>query len=547
MAPTSSSVLNRRQFVYGSAAVAAALAASRPAFGLRASAQDAAEQTLRLVCAEPDTFDLALIGGGVAIQWANHVFEGLTRYDWENQQVVPAAAASWDISADNLTYTFHLNEGMVWTDGSPLTAHDFEYTFKRNLAPELAAPLASFLYPLKGAEDFFTGKTTDPATVAVTAKDDLTLEMTLNAVTPYWLMILSIWIAMPLKQAVVEAGGTTWMEPATIVSNGRFKLESWDHSQSAALVQNETFHGDKPKLTRIEYTMFQDPPSEGLTAFQTGDVDLTQVTVANADFVASDPELSKLQLHQAVSGTWQLRLDMSNADSVIHDVNVRKALYLGIDRDVLTHNVLKDFATPVYILTSPDVPSYDENARLQGTVEDAKQYLATAGFPNGEGFPGFQLGYVAAQENAQLVCEALLQMWKDNLGITTAQVFPVPTDWRTRIKTEAYDMYIGQWITDFPDPYEWHNVIFESDAWQTKWGDQTYIDMIKAANVEPDPAKRNQMFAAAEKYRIQDQMASIPLFTVGRMWVVQPWVQNLKISPLDGPLFNFTAVSIADH
>ncbi len=526
--------------------MSAALAMSSQAFPSLASAQSSTEQILRLVCEEPLTFDTGTIGGGIGIQWANHLFEGLTRYDWENQQVVPAAAASWDISADNLTYTFHLNEGMVWSDGSPLTAHDFEFAIKRNLDPTLAAPLASFLYPLAGAEDFFLGTSTDPSTVAVTAKDDVTLEMTLNAVTPYWLIILSLWITMPIPKAAVDAGGATWAEPPTIVSNGWFTMESWEHDQSMTLVRNENFHGTKPLLTGIEYTIFQDPPTQGLTAFETEDVDLAQVTVANADFVNSDPTLSELVYHQAVSGTWQLRLDMSNTESAIADVNVRKALYLAIDRDVLTSVVLKGFTTPVYVLTSPDIPSYDENARLAGTIDDAKKFLADAGFPNGEGFPGIQLGYAAAQENAQLVSEALVQMWKDGLGITNASVFPVPTDWRTRIKTESYDMYLGQWITDFPDPYEWHNVIFDGDAWQTKWKDQTYLDMIRAANVEVDPEKRNEMYSAAETYRIQDQMATIPLFTVGRLWVIQPWVQNLKISPLDGPILNTPDISIAE-
>jgi oligopeptide transport system substrate-binding protein len=546
MTTTSASSLSRRQLLQGSAALSAAMAMGFSTHRIT-SAQSSAEQTLRLVCEEPEAFDTGTIGGGIGIQWANHLFEGLTRYDWENKQVVPAAATSWDISPDSLTYTFHLAEGMLWSDGSPLTAGDFEYAIKRNLDPGLAGPLASFLYPLKGAEDFFLGTTTDPATIAVTAKDDLTLEMTLNAVTPYWLILLSLWNTMPIAKKAVDAGGATWTEPATIISNGRFKMESWDHDQGMVLVQNENFHGTKPTITRIEYTIFEDPPTQGLTAFQTGDVDLAQVTVANADFVASDPDLSPLQYSQAVSGTWQLRLDMSNEASVLADVNVRKALYLAIDRELLTGTVLKGYATPVYVLTSPDIPSYDENARLQGTLEDAKKFLADAGFPDGAGFPGFALGYSASQENAQLVSEALLQMWNDGLGITNATVFAVPTDWRTRIRTEDYDMYLGQWITDFPDPYEWHNVIFDGDAWQTKWKDQTYLDMIRAANVEVDPDKRNQMFAEAEAYRIQDQMATIPLFTVGRRWVIQPWVQNLKISPLDGPLININDISIADH
>jgi ABC-type oligopeptide transport system substrate-binding subunit len=371
--------------------------------------------------------------------------------------------------------------------------------------------------------------------------------MTLNAVTPYWLTLLSLWALMPIPKKAVDAGGALWMEPGTIISNGRFKMESWEHDQSMVMVQNENYHGEKPDITRIEYTIFENPPEQALTAFQTGDVDLAQVTIANVDFVAGDPDLSQLQYHQEVSGTWELRLDMSNADSAIADVNVRKALYLAIDRDLLTQTVLKGLMTPAYILTPPDVPSHDPASRLEGTIEDAKQYLADAGYPDGEGFPGIQLGFPAATENAQLVSEAIVQMWNDNLGITNATAFAVPSDWRTRIKTESYDMYLGQWITDFPDPYEWHNVIFEGDAWQSKWKDQTYLDMIAAANVEVDPASRLQQFTAAEAYMIRDQMATIPIYTVGRLWVIQPWVQGLALSPYDGPILTINDVTIADH
>jgi len=251
MVSKSASSLNRRRFVQGSAALSAALAMSRPAFSPNAGAQEGGEQVLRLACEEPETFDLGTIGGGIGIQWANHLFEGLVVYDWENQQVVPGAAETWDISTDNLTYTFHLRPGMLWSDGSPLTAHDFEYAIKRNLEPELAGPLATFLYPIKGAEEYFVGTTTDPATVAVTATDDVTLEMTLIGVTPYWLSILSLWTAMPIPKSAVDAAGVQWMEPETIVSNGRYKMESWEHDQSLVMVQNENYYGTKPSVTRI--------------------------------------------------------------------------------------------------------------------------------------------------------------------------------------------------------------------------------------------------------------------------------------------------------
>jgi len=352
---------------------------------------------------------------------------------------------------------------------------------------------------------------------------------------------------VPINKKSIDAGGAKWTEPETIISNGRYKMESWDHSQSMVLVQNENFHGDKPHVTRIEYTIFENPPDQALTAFETGGVDLAEVTVSNFDFVNGDPDLSQLLYHQGVSGTWELRLDMSNASSAIADVNVRKALYLAIDRDVLTKSILKDYMTPAYVLLPPDIPSYNPDVRLQGTVDDAKKFLADAGFPDGNGFPGLQLGFLARQENAQLVSEAIVQMWKDNLGITNAQAFAVPSDWRDRIKTENYDMYLGQWITDYPDPNEWHNVVFGGDAWQSKWHDQKYLDMIEAANVEVDPAKRLAAFSAAEAYMIQDQMATIPLYTVGRLWVIQKWVQGLKLAPYDGPLLTINEITIADH
>jgi oligopeptide transport system substrate-binding protein len=541
--------LSRRDLVKGGSAVTALIAMGAPNIAGIASAQDA-EQVLRMSALTPinptGPFDLALIGGGPGIQMANMMFEGLTVFDWNAHQVVAAAADTWELSADNLTYTFHLKQGMLWSDGSPLTAHDFEYAMKRNLDPALAAPLASFLYPIKGAEDYNTGKTTDTSTIAVTATDDLTLTMVMSDVTSYWPSILTLWTCFPINKKSIDAGGANWMQPETLITNGRYTMESWTPDQSMVLARNENFHGDKPGITKIEYTLFQNENEQALAVFQTGDLDTSPVSAANLDFVKSDPDLSKLLTIFPISGTWQLRLDMSNTASVISNVDVRKALYLAIDRDVLANNVLKGVPTPAYILTSPDIPSYDESARLEGTLDDAKTYLANAGYPDGANFPGFKLGYVSSQQDAQLACEAIVQMWKDNLGIT-AEAFAVPTDWRQRIKTEKFDMYYGGWTTDYPDPHEWHDVVFAGDAWQSHWTDQKYLDMIHAASIEPDNTKRYQMYADAEKYMIQDQMATIPLMTQRRPWVVQTWVQNLDVAPLDGPLIKINAVTIAAH
>jgi oligopeptide transport system substrate-binding protein len=535
-APTPTAQASSSSSVAGGAGTPAVGAQPTTAAG-SAAAASSGTQVLRRPSEEPMNFDTAIIGGGTGIEMCFFLFEGLTFYDWEQKKVLPAAAESWDVSDDKLTYTFHLRKGLLWSDGSPLTAHDYEYAIKRNLDPALGGTLTSFVFPIKGARDYNTKKTTDPNSVQVSATDDLTLKMMLEGVTPYWPVILSLWTTFPINKKSVDKGGAKWMEPENIISNGRYKMDSWTHDQKMVLVRNENYHGKKPAIDRIEYTIFQNPDSQGITAFQAGELDEANVLATSADFVTNDGTLSKLRRQVPISGTWQLRIDLSNTASPLSNVNVRKALYLGVDRNLLCTKILKGLNTPALTLLPADIPSYNPKAALAGTVADGKKFLADAGYPDGKNFPGFKLGYVPTQATAQLVSEALLQMWKDNLGITTATAFAVPTDWRMRIKTEKYDMYLGDWQSDFPDPFDWHNTIFDGDGWQTHWTDQTYLDMIKKASVEPDDAKRTQMYSDAETYMIQNQMATIPLYVDGQLWVVQSWVQGLKVSPFD--VFNF--------
>jgi oligopeptide transport system substrate-binding protein len=513
---------------------AAAGTAATPTTAAAAAASSSGGQVLRRASEEPQNFDLPLIGGGIGIELAFLMFEGLTSFDWVQRKVMPAAASSWDVSTDGLTYTFHLNKGMTWNDGSPLTAADFEYAIKRNLGPDLTGNEVSYIYPIKGAEDYNTKKTTDPSTIGVKALDDNTLQFTLNAVTPYWPVLVSMWNTFPISKKAVDKGGAKWMEPENILCNGQYYMDSWTHDQKMVLKRNEKYRGTKPAIDTIEYHIFQNPPAQGFTAFQAGEVDVSTVLATNIDVVNADAKLSKLKMQVPISGTWELRLDHSNKQSPVSDVNVRKALYLGIDRDLLCSKVLKGLNTPALTFLPPDMPGYFPDAALKGTVDDAKKFLAQAGYSDPSKFPGFKLGYVPAQPNSQAVSEALIQMWNDNLGLTNITAFAVPTDWRTRIKTEKYDMYLGDWQSDYSDPYDWTNVIFgPGDAWQSHFADPTFEDMAAKAAVEPDPQKRIKMYQDLETYIIQNQMVTIPLYTDGEVWVVQPWVQGLKVSPFD--------------
>ncbi len=527
--------LNRRRFI-GTAVKLAAAPALAQALAMgsvgRAFAQaPAQDQTLRLARTNPTTaFDTGREGGSPELHLL--LFDGLTFYNWETHVTEPVIATSWDYDSGTLTYTFHLRNDVKWTNGQSVTAHDYEWTWKRNLSPELASPNVSFLGYIKNGTAYNAGNA--PATdVGVTALDDWTLQVVMQEPTPFFPMVTSLWPFFALPREVIErVGDDKWMEPENIQSHGPFIFERWDHDQQMVYRRNSSYWGKRPTLERVVYRLYENADRQALAGYEADELDLAQVPPAEADRVLADPQLSAELVRWNESRNWQLRIDHRNPNTVLKNVNLRKALYLAIDRDLIVRQLLKGQGVPSLNFVPPDIPGNNPQAGLQGGPEEAKKFLADAGYPNGQGFPGFKLGYVPTQSEATIVSQAIATMWKDVLNINV-ELLPVPTDWRTRIRTEPYDMYYGGWGSDYLDPNDWHNVIFDGDYWQSHYTDATYQAMIKDANLEPDPAVRNQKYAAAESYLIKDQMATIPLFFGATTWLQKPWVRNLRIAPLN--------------
>jgi oligopeptide transport system substrate-binding protein len=527
--------LNRRRFL-GTAIKLAAVPALAQALGLgsvgRAFAQaPASDQTLRLAYTNPVVaFDTGREGGSPELHLL--LFDGLTFYNWETHITEPVIATSWDYDPASLTYVFHLRDDVKWTTGAPVTAADFEWAWKRNLSPELASPNVSFLGYIKNGAGYNSGKAV-AADVGVTALDDWTLQVVMEEPTPFFPMITSLWPFFPLPRAVIESvGDDKWMEPENIQTAGPFIFERWDHDQQMVFRRNPSYWGKRPTLEHIVYRLYENAAKQSLAGYEADELDLAAVPPPEADRVLADGRLSGEVVHWPESRNWQLRIDHRNPDTVLKNVNVRKALYLAIDRDLIVRQLLKGQGIPSLNFVPPDIPGNNPAAALPGGPSEARTFLEAAGYPGGKGFPGFKLGFVPTQAESVLVSQAIVNMWKDVLNINV-DLLPVPTDWRTRIRTEPYDMYYGGWGSDYLDPNDWHNVIFEGDYWQSHYTDPTYLDMIKKANVEPDPVVRNQKFGAAETYLIRDQMATIPLFFGATTWVQKPWVRNLRIAPLN--------------
>lgn len=549
--------LRRRQFLKFAALAAggSALAACAPtapagstteAGGAGETTSETPPQVLRYPMTNDTTgnWDYTLSGGAFGLSMGLELMDALTELDVETGEPKPKVAESWEFNEDGSVCTFTLRSDVTWSDGSPVTAHDFEFAIKRNFDPASASQYAWALYQIEGGEDFNTGVTTDPETVGVKALDDTHLEIRLREPTPYLPMLTALWVTFPLKREVLEEFGAEWWHPENALTNGPFRPESWEIDQKWTIVRNENYWDTPPTIERVEYTLFENDETQGVAAYEADELDIAQVSAADMERVSNDPELSQ-QLHVwSRSANWQLRLDMSNAASPLADLNVRRALYLAIDREALATNVLKGTMEPAWTFLPSGTMGYNPDARLQGTVEDAQQFMADAGYPNGEGFPGFKLVYVATQGDATLMSQAIAGMWKETLGIDV-ELVPAPNDWRTLIRTEPYDMYIGRWYADYEDPQDWHNLGLVEDSFSTHYTNAEWTEAVEAAKVELDVETRRQMYEEAEAALIAD-VPIIPLTYPSQIWLIKPNIQGLVPRNLIGqPSYRNASVEAA--
>lgn len=457
------------------------------------------------------------------------LFDPLVTYDAKGSPV-PLLAEKWNVSTDGTQYTFNIRPGVTWTDGKPVTAHDFEYSWKRALTPSLASDYASALYPIKGALDFNSGKTTDPSTVQVSATDDHTLTATTEHASPYFLHLCSTWTYLPVPKWAVDKSGEKWVEAGNIVTCGMFALQDWKHDQEIVIVRNEKYWGTKPTLTKITFPITADPFSTSVKDYEANQLDVTdEIGPADITRVKGDPTYSKQLHHFAWSGTAFVAFDCGNTDSPVSKPEFRQALYLATDQTSICQNVLKGLYDPAPTITPPDVAGYDPSAAPTGGVAAAKQKLAAAGFPDGKGFPGMKLVW-PADARYDLVAQALQQMWKKNLGIDITLQRMESKEFNAAFNSwtkSHYEAYISRWGSDYSDPYNWYPILWTTaqDFFRTRWHNSGFDTQIQTADRELDQAKRTAEYQKAESMLMQG-MPVLPLYHLDVNAMVRPYVDG---------------------
>jgi oligopeptide transport system substrate-binding protein len=497
----------------------------------------AKDQEFRFQATEPSALDPGLVGDFTTLQYWQLLWEGLIGRD-KDDHLQPRGAESYTISEDGTVFTFKLRKEAKFSDGSPVTAHDYEWTLKRNLDPASGSKYAHSLFPLKNAAAFFKGDIKDRDAVGAKALDDYTLQLTTERPAPYLIpLIAATWTLFPLKREVLEKYGDKWTEAGNIVTNGPFMVQSWKHDQEMVLVPNPYYWGEKPTLQKVTLQLVRDPLSQALVSYESGELNFAVVPNPDLDRMQKDPVKGKEVRLVDNAGTRWVAFDSGHPP--FSDVRVRKAFYLAIDRPTLVNNVLKGVPVPAWTVLPPMIDGHNPGARIPGGPAEAKQLLAEAGYPDGRGFPEVDLVFAQTAEY-RAVAETLQPMWKEVLGVST-KLSPMENaafvNWRNSRKDQPYHAYLGGWSNDFNDPYNWHNFLFDSreDHHNLNWKNPAFDDLITRAAAEIDPAKRKQMHEQAEAILVGDAPVA-PLFFRRIPVAVKPNVDGLVFTSELGQL-----------
>ena len=479
---------------------------------------------------EPSTLDPAK---STALDESNvelALFEGLTRLD-EHEQPQPAAAKSWDISPDGTEYTFHLRDNLLWNDGTPLTAHDFEYAWKRVLDPQTASENAYMMYPLNNGEAFFKQEVSANQ-IGVKALDDKTLYVKLKAPITYFLNLTAFHAYYPVPRHVVEKDPEIWAANDKIVSNGPFVLTHWIHSNQLQFVKNDKYWDkDKVKLENMQW-----PISESQST-RVSMVESGQANITVEPPISEQERLTKEGLFKMSPYLGSYYYSFNTQKAPFDNPLVRKAFSMAVDREKLVNNVIKGGKEPAYAWVPPGLtnPVTKQDFRREGgnlveyNPQKARELLSEAGYPNGEGLPPITILY-NTNEMHKAVAEVIQAMWKENLNVNVELLNQESKVYLDARNTGNFQVARASWIGDYADPMTFMDVYLDENN-DGQYHNPLYNDLVRKAQNTNNQEIRMQTMHEAEKILMDDAVV-LPIYYTTQPYIAQPYVKNYRWSIL---------------
>ncbi len=440
-------------------------------------------------------------------------------------------ARGWEVSERGRKYIFHLRDDVRWSDGTPVTAGDFEYAWKRALDPAIGAPFVSLLYDVKGARPFHRGEASDPGQVEVRALDDVTLVVELEEPTGYFLQLVANAITYPVPRHVVAVHGNAWAEMGNIVTNGPFRLDAWQRGQSMTLSRNPEYHGrSRGNVQRVELYLPKERSLKlELEMYEADDVDMSDVWDL--------PPIELDRARQRHAGEYVLVPTLGTQCMVFDgrrppfdDPQVRRAFVLATDRETLADVVMMKghFFPATGGFVPPGMPGHSAGIGLPYDPDRGRQLLAEAGYPGGRGFPVVGL---LTFHGLEPVIEYLQGQWRENLGIETTWEWIEWAMFLDRLEKKPPHMFSLFWTADYPDPDNFLRAAVSSIRGLTWWQNEAYDGLVEEARRAMDQEERMKLYHQADRILVEEA----PIMPLQYPWwplLVKPWVSKYPTSPM---------------
>ena len=453
------------------------------------------------------------------------LFEGLLISDVDGKPS-PGVAEKWE-NKDFKVWTFHLRKDAKWSDGTPVTAQDFVYSWQRLANPNTASPYASYLQygHIVNIDDIIAGK--KPITdLGVKALDDHTFEVTLSEPVPYFYKLLVHSSVSPVPRAAVEKFGEKWTQPANIITNGAYKLKDWVVNERIVLERNTNYWDNaKTVINQVTYLPISSEVTD-VNRYRSGEIDMTYNNMPIELFQKLKKEIPKEVHVDPYLCTYYY--EINNQKAPFNDVRVRTALKLALDRDIIVNKVKNQGDLPAYSFTPP----YTDGAKLvepewfkwsqEKRNEEAKKLLAEAGY-TAEKPLTFDLLYNTSDLHKKLAIAAA-SIWKKNLG---ANVKLENQEWKTFLDTRHqgnYDVSRAGWCADYNEPTSFLNMVLSDSSNNTVHYKSPAFDKLIADTLKvTDEAQRSELYSKAEQQLDKDS-AIVPVYYYVNARLVKPWV-----------------------
>ena len=488
---------------------------------------------------QPQTIDPSINTSLDSCYYVIHAFEGLTTKD-KDGNIVGGVAESWEELDEGIRYIFHLRTNAKWSDGKPVLAEDFVYSWRRVVDPLVGSQYSFQHESVKNAKDITAGKL-PLESLGIKAIDDYTLEVILEAPTAYFLDLTAFPTFYPIRKDIIEQYGNTWsLNPETYIGNGPFVATEINQDESIIMIKNTNYwNADSVVAEKLRFILMQNETSS-VAGIKDGSIDFARILPTRD--IPTLKEEGLLQIRPMLASYFYC---FNVTNEVLKDIRIRKALALAIDRNYIVEQVMKGGETPAnafvpFGIRDTDIKeSFRENGggffdispeNYQNNIEEAKRLMAEAGYPEGKGFPVFE--FKADHGFHISIFEAVQQMWKENLGIDTKII---QEEWAVFLQTR-YDKNItmarGGWFADFNDPINFLSLYTShSPNNYSSYSNAQYDAYIQTALTTGNQKVRMDAMHKAEELLV-NSFAIVPIYFYTEPLLVSPKLKDVYYDAL---------------